>query len=639
MGTKKEPAGFLGLLLCLTVTAGCGSQTQTPQLLEPAAVIYSTCTVRYESLAEETFYDACAVCGFTELYPEMSGIVEYLEAVPGDRVEEGELLLKLAGSSEEKELLLSELERLNTEQELLDIQYEEALESGADGAALSRAEAEYDYLSGCNRVEIEVLERQIEALEEEEEKTAVYAPFDGIVASVRSVGQGERIEANEPFLILADPDKLSIDTEYITMSAAEEAGTTKILYGNTVQDGEYAGADPETFRNAAYRGYELTSSFLCEVMPECGEYAAVILSSPETEEVLVIEEEAIHTAGAREYVYLMEDGRRVLTAIETGRHMGGLAEVLEGLKEGDEVCLSAVQREGEKEAGEEYTTAGRGAYIQTYETQHAERVSAKRVSLDFSGADGLLTRVAVEQGSEVKAGDLIAVIQPEFSAAKEKELLLACEAAQREYDRIAASGGGEEALEQAGLACQEADEQYRAYEALKQEVSITAPADGIITGITELQEGDPLPDGTVIAVMDYKSPWFLQVQDTGGVLRFGMEVTIENQYEGNLETYSGRVVSMHEERTGGDPGYSLVRIDGPEEEPEWGDVTVRAIIKEMDNVILADNRAVYQEAGRYYVYKQENGELKKNYITVAADNGSDTWVLSGLNEGDQLLLK
>ena len=139
--------------------------------------------------------------------------------------------------------------------------------------------------------------------------------------------------------------------------------------------------------------------------------------------------------------------------------------------------------------------------------------------------------------------------------------------------------------------------------------------------------------------MDYQSPWFIQVQDTGGSLRFGMEVTIVNEYRGSSEEYTGQVVSMYEERTGGDPGYCLVKIDGLMEEPEWGDITVRAVIKEMDDVILADNRAIYQEAGRYYVYRQEDGELRKIYITIAADNGSDTWVLSGLDEGDRLILK
>ena len=639
METKRTAAAVAGMLMCLSVTAGCGSQTQEPQLLDPATVVYSTCTVRYESLTEEVFYDASAVCGFTELYPGMSGTVEYLEAIPGDPVKKGDLLLKLADRSEERESLLSELERLKTEGERLDTEYEETLGSGMGGAALSRAEAEYEYLSGCNRVDIEAIERQLQTLEEEEEKTAVYAPFDGIVASVRSVSAGERIEENEPFLILADPSQVTIDTEYITMSAAEEAKTTKILYGDTIQDGEYAGAESEIFRNAAYRGYALTSSFFCETMPEFGEYAAVILSSPETEEVLAIEEEAIQTAGAQEYVYRMEDGRRVLTEIETGRHMGGLAEVLDGLEEGDEVCLPAAQEEGEKEAGEETSLVRRETYIQTFETQHAERVSVKKVGLSFRGSNGVLTRMAVRNGSEVAQGDLIAVIQPEFSAATERERFLAWEAAQREYDRIAAAGGGKEALEQARLSCQEAEERYHSYEALKQEVLITAPEDGIITGVTGLREGDPVADGTVIATMDYQSPWFIQVQDTGGSLRFGMEVTIVNEYRGSSEEYTGQVVSMYEERTGGDPGYCLVKIDGLMEEPEWGDITVRAVIKEMDDVILADNRAIYQEAGRYYVYRQEDGELRKIYITIAADNGSDTWVLSGLDEGDRLILK
>ena len=69
-------------------------------------------------------------------------------------------------------------------------------------------------------------------------------------------------------------------------------------------------------------------------------------------------------------------------------------------------------------------------------------------------------------------------------------------------------------------------------------------------------------------------------------------------------------------------------------------VDMRIVTKSADPVLTTDSRAIVEESGNFFVYKQLNPELyQKVQVSIGATDGLRTVINSGLQEGDIIVSK
>lgn len=292
-----------------------------------------------------------------------------------------------------------------------------------------------------------------------------------------------------------------------------------------------------------------------------------------------------------------------------------------------------------------------------------------KVSAPDNGA--IFVEYAVEKGDQVKTGDVLARfrlesdsitlarmereldrMQEEFAAAVSvrKESIVstqsAADVAQDPYEK--------EQLEISVLILQTQLEEFSyrqqcAIEEKKQSVeefrnkqqiqTLTAPADGTITNLVEKNPDDLIAAGEVLVTLTRTDIRLLQVKDPVTELRYNMPVSVSTGRGDNQKVLTGRVVAAEEtiaqeQRV----GYAYVLLDPGFEGITLWDARVTACTVQLDNVLLVDRRAVAQENGISYITKLVDGMLQRRGVCVGITNVTDTWILTGVTEGDTLIL-
>lgn len=313
-----------------------------------------------------------------------------------------------------------------------------------------------------------------------------------------------------------------------------------------------------------------------------------------------------------------------------------------------------------------------------------------------------LTRIVLREGDRVRAGDTVAVLLPVMSAmidersareaaahhraaqaavqraaARLERARIAVEETQLELHRsekLAREGFlSASRLDGARLALSAAQREHEAARA-EREISVQeqaqaaaalrpagapeagrplvvrAPVDGVVLKVAQPSEAT-LPAGTALL-------------DIGDPAR--MEVVAELLTTDAVQAQPGRRAVV--ERWGGPPvegrvrrvepaAFTKVSALGIEEQrvkvlvdldpppPEWlamGDgfrVTVRIVTQSVDQVVLAPVGALFPFAdGGMAVYRLDGGRARLQPVDVAARNGSEAWVRSGLQPGQSVIL-
>lgn len=169
---------------------------------------------------------------------------------------------------------------------------------------------------------------------------------------------------------------------------------------------------------------------------------------------------------------------------------------------------------------------------------------------------------------------------------------------------------------------------------------LVSPVDGVVQDYAFKRVDDAvMPGETLVTVVSGESVLYLAENQTLS-LRYNMPVRVK--VEGQDDVYlSGRVVAAddaipRDERT----GYALIELD-PYDEKKYKLSDSPFVIAEstyVGDVLLVPNKAVEQEGDKWYVEKLTDGVLQKRYVEPAFNNGQNTWILSGVEEGETLVL-
>ena len=313
----------------------------------------------------------------------------------------------------------------------------------------------------------------------------------------------------------------------------------------------------------------------------------------------------------------------------------------------------------------------RGDFIKTSNAS-AMVVYPKRSTLFIEEGSARFVENLVRRGDKVKAGDPLVRYERLESQAEYQELVLSAqrleeqirddrEAAAQEIQRAqreSAALTGTEAqlkkIEIEKMKLQMERDQYanqaqledlnrqidEMAERMEQEV-LVAPFDGVVDQLSLKTTGDTIWAGESLVEIYSEEEILLEIPDSTGQLRMGMEVTVEVGRNDKMVSYPGRVVMAdnalpYAARSG---NAYVQMLEGPEEPSSMKAITVVSEVMRLEDVLLASRRAFTMEKGNQTVSILNGDMVQKRYALADYNNGVDALVLMGLEEGQTLILE
>jgi HlyD family secretion protein len=179
----------------------------------------------------------------------------------------------------------------------------------------------------------------VEQLEAEIAAARVVAPFDGVIASVQ-VKPGDPYEAGHPVLTISRPG----DPVVRANLSEQEAGQVSVGQQAEVRVGDedlalQAEVESIVESEGGFRVASLLVSWPA-VPPAIGTIADVGIITQQKQDVLLVPERAVRTAGSRRYVEVLEGEARRAVDVKTGIAGGGMVEIVSGLRPGQVVLVA-----------------------------------------------------------------------------------------------------------------------------------------------------------------------------------------------------------------------------------------------------------------------------------------------------------
>jgi RND family efflux transporter MFP subunit len=346
--------------------------------VEEAALPVRACTVERSNLVirlkspGEAFTKKKAL-----IKAELTGVVREVRADEGKRVREGEVLVVLDDRSSRLRLKKAEAERLNRLSEMLSENLfgdkeRKSPDSMTDELRLSNGElekaasrlatgeigrAEFDRVrnahevlfieagmkkdevqaaaKGLTQAEVEVAIARMEL-----DRTRVRAPFEGIVTGVK-ISSGESVGPGQDLFTLVDVREIRVEARVLEseigrIKIGREASLKFAAYPGRVFRGKVRAVSPVVDPETKTCGVHIViENPIEEIMP--GMHAEVEIEAEVFKDRLLIPQEAVLVRGGRKLVFVVGDGLAKWRYIEPGLENERFVEVLEGVKEGEEI--------------------------------------------------------------------------------------------------------------------------------------------------------------------------------------------------------------------------------------------------------------------------------------------------------------
>jgi multidrug efflux pump subunit AcrA (membrane-fusion protein) len=241
----------------------------------------------------------------------------------------------------------------------------------------------------------------------------------------------------------------------------------------------------------------------------------------------------------------------------------------------------------------------------------------------FEQSGEYFSGVLAEVGQQVYAGDLLATLsfEPELLEIERLQLLFQIE--------HAAAVSDEEALRRR---LKEVDDLLAGH-------ALYAPHDGIITYVHTGEPG-PLSGRPRIATVTDDSTVLFYLDDSPLYVRFGDELIIEALGE-FPQRFSARVVTDPLVLESGGAQMRFLLAPG---EDFTANLSLGTVFRAYPYFVMAydalliHRRALHSEGTRRFVYVYDDGRLQKRYVTLGATLGTAVQILTGLEEGQRVVL-
>ena len=268
------------------------------------------------------------------LRPEISGRIAEINFDEGGKVEQGQLLVRLDDS-----VAKARLQQARANLQLAGSQYRRSVELSKQGFVSSQARDE----AASNRA---VQQAAVALAEAELEKTAIKAPFDGLVG-LRTVSVGDYVGPGTDLVPLEAIDPLNVDfripEQFLsTVAVGSRLQVSFDALSGVEREGSVGAISPQV--DVGGRSLLLRANVPNpDGVLRPGLFARVQLELAETQG-MVVPESALAPSGDAQYVYRVADGVVQRVMVQVGQRTGAHVEIVQGLNEGDQVVVSGLQK-------------------------------------------------------------------------------------------------------------------------------------------------------------------------------------------------------------------------------------------------------------------------------------------------------
>ncbi len=348
----------IGLLFLLLLLLGAGYYFISGALDPAIEVQLTTVTLSSPSQANAVLTASGYVVAQRKaaVASKATGRLEYLGVVEGDRVRQGQIIARIENADmraaldqARANLKLNEAE-LNDAKQSLDRQ-KTLLEKGLTSQAeYDAAEARYQRVVAS----IEVAKAAVTAAEVALENTLIRAPFDGTVLTKNAdVGEmvapmAASVSSRSAVVTIADMKSLEVEADVSEANIDrirlnQPCEITLDAYPETRYQGFVSKIVPTADRAKATVMVKVGfKSYDSKVLPEMSAKVLFLTKESDVAEttakpILTVSAAAIATRNGRSVAYLVQENKAVEVEVTTGKAMGGLIEIVSGLKAGDRV--------------------------------------------------------------------------------------------------------------------------------------------------------------------------------------------------------------------------------------------------------------------------------------------------------------
>ncbi len=260
---------------------------------------------------------------------DAQGKIIQLNIEEGQRVSKGQVLAKI-----DDELLRLQLE--NAEVSLESQQNDEtrnvnlAKERAIAGVQLEKTKF------GVKSAEIQKkqLQRQIK-------NTVLTAPFSGVITK-KMIDLGSVISQSSPIVEITDISSLKLtvnvpERDILKFSLNQSVRITSDLYSSRVFEGKVSNIAVQADKSHNFKVQVTVSNQKQEL--KAGMYGAVTISNNKSVSVLSIPRKALVGSSKNPQVFVVRDGKAVLTSFNAGTADGAFIEVVEGLTKADQIVI------------------------------------------------------------------------------------------------------------------------------------------------------------------------------------------------------------------------------------------------------------------------------------------------------------
>lgn len=287
-----------------------------------------------------------------------TGRLEYLGVVEGDKVTRNQVIARIENSDMQAQLEQARANLKVSEAELFDAKQTLDRVKSLVEKGLS-PQADYDAADARYRrvlASIDAAKAMVSGAEVNLENTLIRAPFDGTVLTKNAdVGEmvapmGAAAGSRSAVVTIADMSSLQVEAD------VSESNIERILPDQPCEitldaypDVRYAGfvtkivptadrAKATVMVKVAFRSYD------SRVLPEMSAKVLFLANPPSSEQstsqpILTVNSSAVALRNGSSVVYTVTENKAVENAVQTGRKMGSLVEILSGVSVGTRVIL------------------------------------------------------------------------------------------------------------------------------------------------------------------------------------------------------------------------------------------------------------------------------------------------------------
>ena len=695
----------------LTAVSGCGftiTKQEVPELLEPVIVtLKGEKAVRGNIQDIEVFKGSIKEESISYAFPG-NCYVENLAVHVGQYIEKGDLIARVNTEEFEKELadlkteilylencneIETELSAILLQNSQIDIQMmspkSEWYQEAQTQLELQRKQSDFEKTE--RELQIEQKKVELATLYEKNGAEDIYASESGYLIYAKDFSVNNPtgyINANEIIAVTAMDSGYYIASSMPLVTAREADFIYAVINGKQY-DLTYEPYDEKELKRASKEGLTLESRFLCkeDLSTLKGSEVTVYAVTNYRENVISISPDAFFTENNTDFVYLIQDGKKVKQEVEDGVHTQNAVEIKEGLQEGDEVYCQTVDIPG---SNQKLITIKEDHFQLTRRYDTAKIAYPDVYPVVNKIADARVKEICVSNGQKVKAGDAILILEASESSSKvldnnveitgltrnyEYEMALYQQKLEDKQKQAKEMGENETAYTAAGkklnleiaaiqLSMQKEKVTYEYKKELLQRdseynqkesgvVTITAKRDGVVRELASLSEGFSLEEDTLICKIADPDFTCIKLFTDGEIVPVGSSVMIQSG--AGAQEVRGCVVSSYPDLLGTiyddncylketssqskDAVYIVLEDENTYE--NLGMFGVNVTVWDVENAIVVNSKCVYSQGdsktGKRYVWVEENGSFSKRYVTVGYLDSDIAWIVQGLWAGERIV--